>query len=305
MVYTLTLNPAIDYVVRLDSPLTPGDLNRSREEAYQFGGKGINVSNVLRTLDTDTIALGFIAGFTGEALAQGLQEMGLTTDFIPLPEGCTRINVKVKASQETEINGSGPKITAQAMESLYKKLESLTTSDVLVLSGSVPGSLGENTYADLLARAEKTGARTVVDASGQLLTNTLSFRPFLIKPNLQELEELFHKPLTYDKDILDCAATLQNWGAENVLVSMAADGALLLDETGKAHRIGCPTGHVVNSVGAGDSMVAGFLAGWLKTGDYAYALKLGTAAGSATAFSLGLADKKTIDTLMDSMHEFL
>lgn len=298
MIYTLTFNPAIDYVVRLEGSLLPGAINRSRGEAYQYGGKGINVSNVLRTLGQDTVALGFVAGFTGKALEDGLRESGLQTRFIHVGQGMTRINVKVKAAEETEINGMGPVITAADMEALYAGLDQIQAGDTLVLSGSVPPCLGPDAYAEVLARLEGRDICAVVDAAGPLLVNALKHRPFLIKPNAGELGDLFGKDLQTDGEILACARKLQALGGRNVLVSMAGDGALLLDEQGGVHRTGCPEGQVVNSVGAGDSMVAGFLAGWLETGDYGHALRLGTAAGSATAFSLGLAEKKTIDQMM-------
>jgi len=301
LVYTLTLNPAIDYVVQLPAPLAPGSINRSTGEDYQFGGKGINVSNVLRTLDIDTTALGFIAGFTGEALQQGLQDMGLVTNFIPLSTGHTRINVKIKGREETEVNGSGPMITEADMALLYRQLDTLVSADMLVLSGSVPGCLPQDTYARILSRLQGKEIPTVVDAAGDLLLHTLPYRPFLIKPNREELEAIFDTTLVTDEQITACAKALQDKGARNVLVSMAGNGALLADETGKVHRIQSPSGQVHNSVGAGDSMVAGFLAGWLKTGSYAHALRLGTAAGSATAFSLGLASKDKIDSLFHSM----
>lgn len=298
MIYTLTLNPAIDYVVQLNGSLLPGKINRSGSEAYQFGGKGINVSNVLRTLDMDTTALGFIAGFTGDCLEQGLQSMGLSTRFIRLAQGYTRINVKVKGAEETEINGSGPVITPSDMDRLYRQLDGLSRDDVLVLSGSVPGCLSKDTYAGILARLADQQILSAVDASGDLLLHTLPYRPFLIKPNRQELEEVFGMALHTDEAVAACAKKLQEQGARNVLVSLAGQGALLLDETGRTHRVACPKGQVVNSVGAGDSMVAGFLAGWLKSGDYGYALRLGTAAGSATAFCLGLADRASIEALL-------
>jgi len=302
MIYTVTFNPAIDYVVRLDTPLSPGALNRSTGEDFQFGGKGINVSNVLHTLGMQNTALGFIAGFTGEGLEKGLQAMGLTTDFIRLPQGMTRINVKVKAAQETEINGMGPVITSEAMERLYAQLDKLTSDDVLVLSGSIPGSLQADTYENIMAYLEGRNIPIVVDATRDLLVNVLKYKPFLIKPNNHELGELFGIVLQTDAQIVECARRLRAMGARNVLVSMAGDGALLVDENDTAHRIGCPKGKVINSVGAGDSMVAGFLAGFLQTGDYSYALRLGTAAGSATAFSLGLADKLLIDALMEALN---
>ena len=298
MIYTVTLNPAIDYVVQLPHPLTPGQINRSSREDYQFGGKGINVSNVLRTLGMDTIALGFIAGFTGLGLEHGLQKMGLTTRFISLPQGNTRINIKIKGCEETEVNGSGPFIPEKSMNALFSQLDTLQSGDILVLSGSVPGCLEDTIYGTILSRLQGNGILAVVDAAGNLLTHTLSYRPFLIKPNLPELEALFATSLVTDDQIIVCARKLQKMGARNVLVSLAGDGALLLDETGIVHRMACPAGQVVNSVGAGDSMVAGFLTGWLKTGRYEDALRLGIAAGSATAFSLGLADKAAIEALL-------
>ena len=301
MIYTLTLNPAIDYVVQLDGPLASGAINRSQGEAYQFGGKGINVSNVLRVLGMPTTALGFVAGFTGQALAQGLGEMGLTTDFVALPGGQTRINVKVKADQETEINGAGPHISAADMEKLLEKLENLTEADTLVLSGSVPASLGPDTYARILQAVAGKQVRTVVDAASGLLTRALPYRPFLIKPNRQELAQIFGTPMDADEQILDAARRLQQMGARNVLVSLAEDGALLVNEKNEVYRMACPKGQVRNSVGAGDSMVAGFLAGFLETGDYGYGLKLGIAAGSATAFSLGLATAEEIRNLLESL----
>ena len=298
MIYTLTLNPAIDYVVQLDHPLTSGAINRTHAEVFQFGGKGINVSNVLRTLGHPTTALGFIAGFTGLGLEEELQKLGLATDFIRLPEGNTRINMKIKGSEETEINGSGPSIPEEALCQLFYQLDKLVSGDVLVLSGSAPKSVSADIYASILRRLTDKAIATVVDASGPLLTKTLPHHPFLIKPNRQELEELFCTTLSSDEEILSCARKLQIQGARNVLVSLAGQGALLLDEAGKVHRKPCPSGQIVNSVGAGDSMVAGFIAGWLQTGDYDYALRLGIAAGSATAFSLGLADKAAIDALL-------
>ena len=300
MIYTVTFNPAIDYVVRLDT-LKPGSINRNQAEDFQFGGKGINVSNVLRTLGYDTVALGFTAGFIGEGLEKGLREMGLQTDFLRVAQGMTRINMKIKADLETEINGIGPDITDADMEKLYEKLDRITAEDTLVLSGSIPKCLPGDTYEKIMARLDGRGIRIAVDAERDLLVNVLKYHPFLIKPNNHELGEIFGRELKSDQDIIDCAAKLQERGARNELVSMAGDGALLLDEQGQSHRIGCPKGKVVNSVGAGDSMVAGFLAGLLKTGDYGYALKLGTAAGSATAFSIGLASREKIDALLETL----
>ena len=301
MIYTVTFNPAIDYIVSLGATLETGGINRSCREVYELGGKGINVSRVLHSLGVETTALGFVAGFTGQALESGLQDMGITTDFICLPQGMTRINVKLKAGEETDINGLGPDITPGDMARLYDRLDKLTKDDFLVLSGSIPGCLSADTYEKILARLECKNIPTVVDATGELLLKALPYRPFLIKPNHHELGELFGCRPESDAQILSCARKLQQLGGRNILVSMAGNGALLLDETGNVHRIGCPKGQVVNSVGAGDSMVAGFLAGWLQTGDYGYALKLGTAAGSATAFSLALAEKPEILALLNTL----
>lgn len=300
MIYTVTFNPAIDYVVHFDR-LVPGEINRNESEEFQFGGKGINVSNVLRTLGFDTVALGFVAGFIGEGFEKGLAEMGLKTDLIHVREGMTRINVKVKAAEETEINGIGPVITEADMEKLYEKLDKIGPEDVLVLSGSIPKCLPGDTYERIMARLDGRGIPIAVDATKDLLVNVLKYHPFLIKPNNHELGEIFGKVLKTDEEIADCARKLQELGGRNILVSMAGAGALLLDEKGQVHRIGCPKGKVLNSVGAGDSMVAGFLAGWLGKGDYDYALKLGTATGSATAFSIGLAEKPLIEQLLSTL----
>ena len=301
MIYTVTFNPAIDYVIHVGGALRTGTINRTTAEDFQFGGKGINVSGVLKTLGMDSVALGFVAGFTGRALEEGLQKQGLATDLICVEQGMTRINVKVKGETETEINGMGPVITPMDMEKLYTRLDALDEGDILVLSGSIPGCLAQDTYEKILARLEDRGLQTVVDATGALLVNVLKYRPFLIKPNNHELGDIFGVTPVTDEEIIACAQKLQAMGGRNILVSLAGDGALLLDETGATHRIGCPSGQVVNSVGAGDSMVAGFLAGFLQTGDYDHALKLGTAAGSATAFSLALADKAKIDALFDTL----
>ena len=301
MIYTVTFNPAIDYVVRLDAPLEVGEVNRARGEDCVLGGKGVNVSGVLAEPGCKSVALGFVAGETGAWLERGLAKQGITTDFIHLPEGMTRINVKIKAGQETELNGAGPNIPESAMQQLEAKLDALQEGDVLILAGSIPASLAQDTYERLLARLQGKGVRAVVDATRDLLVNVLKYRPFLVKPNNHELGEIVGRRLTTDAEIVAAATVLQSKGARNVLVSMAGDGALLLDEKGCTHRIGCPRGQVVNSVGAGDSMVAGFVAGYLQSGDYNTALRLGTACGSATAFSLGLAKKADIDALLKEL----
>lgn len=298
MIYTVTLNPAIDYVVRLEAPMQTGAVNRAAGEDYVLGGKGINVSGVLAELGCPSVALGFVAGQTGQWLEEGLRAQGLYTDFIHLPQGMTRINVKIKDGRETELNGAGPVITDDAMQALYQKLDALKPQDVLVLAGSIPACLPADTYEALLSRLEGKGVRTVVDAAGALLAKVLPLSPFLVKPNREELTELVGRVLPDDAAVAQAAQELRQRGARNVLVSMAGDGALLLDETGQLHRSAAPQGKVVNSVGAGDSMLAGFVAGFLQTGSYQEALRLGTACGSATAFSLGLADRSQIDRLL-------
>lgn len=298
MIYTVTLNPAIDYVVRLAAPMQAGAVNRAAGEDYVLGGKGINVSGVLAELGCPSVALGFVAGQTGVWLEAGLRAQGLQTDFIHLAQGMTRINVKVKDGQETELNGIGPVIPDEAMQALQQKLAALQPQDVLVLAGSVPASLPGDTYEVLLSGLRNKQVRTVVDASGALLAKVLPLTPFLIKPNREELAELVGRVLPDEEAVAQAARELQQQGARNVLVSMAGDGALLLDETGALHRSAAPQGKVVNSVGAGDSMLAGFVAGVLQTGSYQEALRLGTACGSATAFSLGLARKAQIDALL-------
>lgn len=298
MIYTVTFNPALDYVVRMDA-LALGQVNRTVSEDVQLGGKGINVSWVLRELGHENVALGFVAGFTGKAIEDGLAAKGVATDFIHLPAGLTRINVKLKAGEETEINGKGPDISAEALEELYHKLDALSEGDVLVLAGSIPASMPSDVYESILARLEGKKVLCAVDATRDLLVNVLKYRPFVIKPNNHELGEIFGRTLTTDEEIRECAAKLQEQGARNVLVSMAGDGAMLLDENGVCHRLAAHKGKVKNSVGAGDSMVAGFLAGYLDSGDYEQALRVGSAAGSATAFSDVLATRPEIEALLN------
>lgn len=298
MIYTVTFNPALDYVVRMDE-LALGQVNRTVSEDVQLGGKGINVSWVLRELGHENVALGFVAGFTGKAIEDGLAAKGVATDFIHLPAGLTRINVKLKAGEETEINGKGPDISAEALEELYHKLDALSEGDVLVLAGSIPASMPSDVYESILARLEGKKVHCAVDATRDLLVNVLKYRPFVIKPNNHELGEIFGRTLTTDEEIRECAAKLQEQGARNVLVSMAGDGAMLLDENGVCHRLAAHKGKVKNSVGAGDSMVAGFLAGYLDSGDYEQALRVGSAAGSATAFSDVLATRPEIEALLN------
>ncbi|MGN0690565.1 MAG: 1-phosphofructokinase [Oscillospiraceae bacterium] len=299
MVYTVTFNPAIDYIVHT-SEMKLGATNRSDKEEMYFGGKGINVSIVLRELGISSKALGFTAGFTGEAIEKGLADMGIDTDFVRLQKGNSRINVKIKSAEETELNGQGPDIDDKAISALFEKLDNISDGDTLILAGSIPSSLPSDIYQRILERLSSKKIKVVVDATKDLLLNVLKYKPFLVKPNNHELGEMFGVTLKTDEDIEKYARKLQDMGAVNVLVSMAGDGAMLIDEYGKMHRCGVCKGKVKNSVGAGDSMVAGFTAGSLQ-GDYEYALKLGTAAGGATAFSDGLATKEKIAELLKTL----
>lgn len=299
MVYTVTFNPAIDYVIRMDE-LKTGNVNRSASEKMFCGGKGINVSIVLRELGVKSRALGFIAGFTGKAIEEGVRSEGVETDFVELHEGFSRINVKIKSTEETDINGGGPNIPESALKQLLEKLDKLREGDVLVLAGSIPNSLPSDVYEKILANLSGRKIRTVVDATKDLLLNVLKYKPFLVKPNNHELGEMFGVELKTVDEIVLYAKKLKEMGAMNVLVSMAGDGAILLDEFGKTHRCGVCRGTVRNSVGAGDSMVAGFIAG-IADGDYEYALKLGTATGGATAFSDGLAKNHEVFELLKQL----
>ena len=292
MIYTVTFNPALDYVAHMDH-LVRDAVNRSRKEAVFYGGKGINVSTVLHHLGVASKALGFVAGFTGEEIEKGLKKQGIDTDFVHLKEGMSRINVKIKAEEETEINGQGPDISDEELNELLEKLDALKEGDMLVLAGAIPASLPSNMYEMIMERLSGKVVSVTVDATRDLLLNVLKYHPFLIKPNNHELGEMFQVVCNTEDDIRKYAQKHQEQGAENVLVSMAGDGAFLLTKEKTSYIIDVPDGEVVNSVGAGDSMVAGFLAGSLD-GDYEYALKLGTAAGGATAFSDGLATKEKI-----------
>ena len=300
MVYTVTFNPSIDYVIRVGE-LKTGSINRSASEQMFCGGKGINVSIVLNELGVRSKALGFIAGFTGRAIEESVRSMGVETDFVELPEGCSRINVKIRSDEETDINGSGPDVPSEALDRLYEKLDSLEDGDVLVLAGSVPNSLPSNIYEKILARLSGKKIKTVVDATKDLLLNVLKYKPFLVKPNDLELGEMFGVALKTVDEVVHYAGKLKEMGAVNVLVSMAGDGAVLLDENGTLRKCGACHGEVKNTVGAGDAMVAGFIAG-LEKGGHEYALKLGTAAGGATAFSDGLAKREDIFPLLEQLN---
>lgn len=308
MIFTVTFNPAVDYVVHLDE-LIIGATNRSGAEQMYIGGKGINVSKVLAELGIRSKTLGFAAGFTGRAIEEGARKMGVETDLIHLEEGCSRINVKIKAdkavfNKETEINGQGPVIPKKSVNALFAKLDDLKEGDILVLAGSIPDTLPNDIYERILFRLSDRKIKVIVDATGSLLLNVLKYEPFLVKPNDRELGEMFGIEIKSEDEIVFYARKLKEMGAVNVLVSMAGDGAVLVDEHGKVHKREACRGTVKNSVGAGDSMVAGFIAGLLEdpqNGDYEYALRLATAAGGATAFSDELAKKDEIFELMKQL----
>ena len=298
MIYTVTLNPAVDYLLYLPE-MRIGEIQRSDREIFDFSGKGINVSKVLTELGVETTALGFLAGFTGRAISEALAEDGVRQDFCFLPSGNTRVNVKLRHGRETDINGQGPDIPEASIGALLWKLRGLTDKDILVLAGSCPKRLRRTIYAEILEKVAPTGVTTVVDADGELLRYALPMRPFLVKPNREELSGILGKPLDSDGAVLEGARKLMEYGARNVLVSLGGDGAILCAESGEGYRIGAVSGTCVNSIGAGDSMIAGFLAGYLSGGgDFEAALRLGSAAGAASAFSEGLGTRLEIEALL-------
>lgn len=294
MIYTVTFNPSLDYIVSMEE-FRMGMTNRTTAEQIFPGGKGINVSIVLRNLGIENTALGFTAGFTGEQIEKEVQKIGLLADFIRVDGGISRINVKLKDYDGTEINGMGPQIDAASVEKLFEKLDALCAGDALVLAGSIPKCLPDSIYSDIMERLENRGVLFAVDATGELLLHVLRYRPFLIKPNNHELGELFGVTLDTRESVVPYAKKLQDGGARNVLVSMAGQGAVLADETGAVHMLAAPKGTLVNAVGAGDSMVAGFLAGWTQKKDYEHAFRMGVSAGSASAFSEQLATKEEVE----------
>lgn len=300
MIYTVTLNPSIDYVIKVDK-LTTGNINRVNEEHVYPGGKGINVTRILKSLDNDNIALGFVSGFTGDYIINSLQELNLKSDFIKVKEGFTRINVKVKSEEETEINGQGPKISEEELNQFYKVIDKLVDGDILILSGSIPSCLDERLYESIMKKVEDRDIKVIVDATKNLLLNVLKYKPFLIKPNNHELAEMFNVELNSTEDVVFYARKLKEMGAQNVLISMGKDGALLVTENDEVFASSVAKGEVINSVGAGDSMVAGFIAGYLKSNSYEEALRLGAASGGATAFSSDLATREFIDKLVNEI----
>lgn len=300
MIYTVTFNPSLDYIVSVEDFKT-GLTNRTSSELILPGGKGLNVSMVLGNLDIDNTAFGFTAGFTGDEIARRVEEMGVRAEFIRLQDGFSRINIKLQSINGTEINGCGPSIDGQAVNRLMEKLDVLKEGDVLVLAGSVPGSMPDDIYRRIMARLEGQNVLTAVDATGELLIKVLAYHPFLVKPNHHELGEIFGVTLRRREEVIPYARRLREMGAVNVLVSMAGEGAVLAAGDGSVYQEPAPEGKLVNGVGAGDSMVAGFLAGWLERRDYRYALCMGIAAGSASAFSETLATRDGIEAVCARM----
>lgn len=300
MIYTVTFNPSLDYIVGTEG-FQLGNTNRTVSELMLPGGKGINVSTVLKNLGIESTALGFTAGFTGEEIRRRVSELGFRSEFIDVGNGFSRINVKMKEFDGTEINGQGPVIGEEAVGRLLERLDSLEEGDTLVLAGSIPSSMPDSIYSDILARLEGRGIVFVVDATKDLLLNVLKYRPFLIKPNHHELGEIFGVELENREDVVPYAERLQEQGAQNVLVSMGGKGAVLLDAEGNVHMLPVPKGTLVNAVGSGDSMVAGFLAGWTEKKDYEDAFKMGISAGSASAFSELLATEEEIRRLYETL----
>lgn len=300
MIYTVTFNPSLDYIVSVDD-FKLGLTNRTSSELMLPGGKGLNVSMVLGNLGIDNTAFGFVAGFTGDEIVRRVEEMGVKSDFIRIREGFSRINLKLKSIDGTEINGCGPKISAGSVEQLMEKLDILKEGDVLVLAGSIPNSMPDDIYKKIMERLEGRKVMIVVDATKDLLVNVLEYHPFLVKPNNHELGEIFKVTLQRREEVVPYAEKLREMGAVNVLVSMAGEGAVLVAGDGSIHQAPAPQGKLVNGVGAGDSMVAGFLAGWMERKDYRHAFYMGISAGSASAFSELLATKKEVEAVYRQM----
>ncbi len=284
MIYTVTLNPSLDYIVSVEN-FRLGYTNRTVSELMFPGGKGINVSIVLRNLNFESTALGFAAGFTGDEIVRRLEELGIRTDFVRLAAGTSRINFKLRSIEGTEVNGRGPEPEMRHVEMLMAQLEQMKDGDILFLSGSIPSSLPDSIYRDMMERVKDRKIQVAVDAGNELLRNTLEYRPMLFKPNHHELGEMFGREFSTGEEIISYGRKLREMGARNVLVSMAGDGAVLLAEDGSAYIAPAPEGKLKNSVGSGDAMVAGFMAGWTQRRDYRHAFHMGIAAGSASAFS--------------------
>ena len=305
MIYTITFNPALDYITQVEN-FKIGEINRTKTETILPGGKGLNVSIVLKNLGIENTALGFISGFTGEELKRKMEAQGVKTDFVKVKEGITRINVKIssmneKKVEETALNGVGPLITENDIEVLMEKLQKMSTNDLVILSGSIPKNIDNTIYEKICKNLNEKGITFIVDSTQELLMNVLKYHPFLIKPNKDELEETLNCKISTKEDIIQSAKELKKLGAQNVLVSLGNDGALLLTKEDKTYYSKAPKGQVVNTVGSGDSMVAGFLAGYHQTKDYEVALKTGVATGSASAFSTRLATKEDVELLLSQL----
>ena len=297
MIYTVTLNPSIDHVIEMNE-LQEGIVNKVNIENFYAGGKGINVSKILKEHGVENIALGFISGFTGEFIKNNLEQCGIKNDFINVLNGYSRINMKIKTNEnETEINGLGPSISSSNIKDLFNQLEKLSSNDILVLAGSIPPSLSDNFYEEIMKQLSTKNVKIIVDARNNLLLNVLKYRPFLIKPNHHEISEIFKKEIKTIDELIFHGNKLKEMGAQNVLISMGGDGAILITESNEIYRSNIPKGTLKNSVGSGDSMVGGFITGYLKTNDYKEALKLGAASGSATAYSNDLAKISFINEL--------
>ena len=297
MIYTITFNPALDYISQVENFET-GKINRTKTEKILPGGKGLNVSTVLKNLGIESIALGFIAGFTGEELKRNIEEKGIKTDFIKVEKGITRINVKISSNKETALNGNGPEITEEDINKLLEKIEKITKEDMVILAGNIPRCINNDIYEIICKTLEKNNVTFVVDATKELLMNVLKYKPFLIKPNKEELEETFKEKIETKEDIIVQAKKLQLMGVQNVLISLGGEGAILVTTEEKEYYSKAPKGKVLNTVGAGDSMVAGFIAGYEQSGDFEQAFKMGIATGSASSFSMNLATAEEVANLL-------
>ena len=300
MIYTITFNPALDYIAQVEN-FEIGQINRTKTEKILPGGKGLNVSTVLKNLGLENTALGFIAGFTGKELKRKIEEYGIETDFVEVKNGITRINVKISSKEETALNGNGPEISEEELQQLLEKIERIQENDIVILAGNVPKCIKNDIYEIICNKLEKNGVTFIVDSTRELLINVLKYKPFLIKPNKDELQETFNVKINTNEEIIEYAKKLQEMGAQNVLISLGGEGAILITKEGKQYYKQAPKGQVVNTVGAGDSMVAGFIAGYLKSGDYEQALKMGIATGSASTFSINLATKEEVEILLKNI----
>ena len=300
MIYTITFNPALDYISQVDN-FEVGKINRTKTEKILPGGKGLNVSIVLKNLGLESTALGFIGGFTGEELQRRIEAQGIKTDFIKVKNGITRINIKISSDRETALNGNGPEILEEDIQELLEKIENIKKEDIVILAGNVPKGINNNIYEIICVNLERNGVTFIVDATKELLINILKYKPFLIKPNREELEETFKVKINTEEDIITYAKKMQLMGAQNVLVSLGGDGAILITSDNQVLQSNAPKGKVLNTVGAGDSMVAGFLAGYIESKNYEYSLKMGIATGSASSFSMDLATKKDVEKLLEQI----